>query len=114
MHELSIAMALIDQVQRIARRESAARVVTVRIRVGCLSGVDAEALGFCFPLAARGSLAESARLEIDAEPMQWYCIGCRRLFSGPLLAGGGCPACGSPDHHPAGGSDLTLESLEVA
>ncbi|GAB0056935.1 Hydrogenase maturation factor HypA [Candidatus Magnetaquicoccaceae bacterium FCR-1] len=114
MHELSIALSLVDQVRRIAERESATRVVSVRVRVGTMSGVDGESLTFCFPMAAREfPILEGARLEIVAEPMQWFCLTCRKIFAGESTQERACPQCGGLEHHLTGSDVLTLESLEV-
>ncbi|MBF0165227.1 MAG: hydrogenase maturation nickel metallochaperone HypA [Magnetococcales bacterium] len=115
MHELSIALSLVDQVRRIAEKESARQVVSVRVRVGAMSGVDGEALTFCFPMAAREfPILENARLEIVAEPMQWFCLECRQRFAGESVSERVCPHCGGLEHHLTGSDTLTLESLEVA
>ncbi|MEO5344845.1 MAG: hydrogenase maturation nickel metallochaperone HypA [Magnetococcus sp. YQC-9] len=115
MHELSIALALVEQVRRIAEKESATRIVSIRLRVGALSGVDAEALSFCFPMAARESMAEGAQLIIDSEPLRWLCLACQQLFTldnnQPDQL---CPHCGAPDHHLTGSDDLILESVEMS
>jgi hydrogenase nickel incorporation protein HypA/HybF len=62
MHELTLALDLIERVEAIARREGCRRVVAVEVAVGDSCGVDKEALAFAFPEAARGTLAEGARL----------------------------------------------------
>ena len=81
MHELSMALALVEQVRNIARRESAACVRSVTVRVGSLSGVDPEALAFCFPLAAKDTPAETARLILLEEPSHWRVPGVRPALS---------------------------------
>jgi hydrogenase nickel incorporation protein HypA/HybF len=65
MHELSMAAALVDQAEGIARREGATRVARIELAVGDLSGVDREALEFAFPLAAERTLAEGATLAVE-------------------------------------------------
>ena len=66
MHELSIAMSLVDAVcDELPRLGSRVTVRSVRIRVGPLSGVVGEALQFAFEVAAEGSPIAGARLEIE-------------------------------------------------
>jgi hydrogenase nickel incorporation protein HypA/HybF len=65
MHELGMATALVEQVEEIARREGAARIVRIELVVGDLSGVDREALEFVFPFAAERTAAEGAVLAIE-------------------------------------------------
>jgi hydrogenase nickel incorporation protein HypA/HybF len=62
MHELGLAAALVAQVDQIAQREGATRVVRIELAVGDLSGVDRDALEFVFPIAAGQSTAEGAVL----------------------------------------------------
>ena len=68
MHELGMATALVEQVEEIARKEGAARVVRIELVVGDESGVDREALEFVFPLAAERTAAEGATLAIEIVP----------------------------------------------
>ncbi len=65
MHELSIALSLVDLASEKALAIGPVRVDTVFVRIGPLSGVVKDALLFCFDEAARGSAIEGARLEIE-------------------------------------------------
>jgi hydrogenase nickel incorporation protein HypA/HybF len=64
MHELSIAQALIEQAQDIAKQNRAHKVNAITVAVGVLSGVDNDALQFVFPMAAEGTVAEAASLRL--------------------------------------------------
>ncbi|NEE49514.1 hydrogenase maturation nickel metallochaperone HypA, partial [Streptomyces sp. SID8455] len=57
MHELSIALAVVDQVDTALRERGAERVPvrSLTLRVGELSGVVPEALDFSFGVAAEGT-----------------------------------------------------------
>ena len=88
MHELSIAQALIDKVNRVAETEGATRVMRIAITVGALSGVDPEALEFAFPIAAEGSAAAHASLDITRLPARVLCSECGRET---------CPECNNRD-----------------
>lgn len=65
MHELSIALALVELTSEEAERLRAARVNTLYVRLGTSSGVVADALRFSFDVAAAGTIAEGARLELE-------------------------------------------------
>jgi Zn finger protein HypA/HybF involved in hydrogenase expression len=66
VHELSIAVSLIDAVcDELPRLGEGAQVCRVHLRVGPSSGVVADALRFAFEVAKAGSAIESAELEID-------------------------------------------------
>ena len=53
MHELSVCLSLLDQVERIAREHGADRVVRIVLRIGPLSGVEAPLFGECLSAGGR-------------------------------------------------------------
>jgi hydrogenase nickel incorporation protein HypA/HybF len=66
MHELSIAMSLIDAVcEELPKLGSGVAVRTIHVRVGPLSGVVPRALAFAFEVAVVDSPLAGARLEIE-------------------------------------------------
>lgn len=65
MHEMAIAIALIDQTSAVAREQHAKAIPSITVVVGRLSGTDPDALRAVFELAAEGTLAEGARLEVE-------------------------------------------------
>jgi hydrogenase nickel incorporation protein HypA/HybF len=61
MHELSIAMSLVELATEEAERRGASRVSALHVHVGPLSGVVSDALRFSFTLAAEGTpIAQSS------------------------------------------------------
>lgn len=65
MHELSIALGLIDLAVKEASRQGDVKVATLYLRIGRLAGVASEALRFSFDVAAAGTPIANARLEIE-------------------------------------------------
>jgi len=65
MHELSIAIALVELASEEAQRLGAVRVDALFVRLGARSSVAADALRFSFDLAAAGTIADGARLELE-------------------------------------------------
>ena len=66
MHELSIALSLIDAVcDELPRLGAGVSVRSIRIRVGPQSGVVADALTFAFEVASADSPIAGARLDIE-------------------------------------------------
>jgi len=61
MHELGIARDIVAIVSDAAQGRNVRRVT---LEVGALSGVMTEAIAFCFPIAAEGSVLEGVELEI--------------------------------------------------
>ena len=112
MHELSIAQALVEQIEAIVRGHDAQYAIAVRIRIGPLSGVVPELLANVFPLAAAGTVAESARLDLLDAPIRVRCESCgaeSKASASRLL----CATCGDWHTQVIAGDELILESVEL-
>src|SRR6185295_10786345 len=96
MHELSIAVSLIDMAAEEAERLGV-RVEALHVRLGPLSGVVSDALLFSFDLAAEGTAIEGARLEIEDVPVVVFCPACNEERQLPGIQSFQCPVCGTPD-----------------
>ncbi|HZQ33178.1 MAG TPA: hydrogenase maturation nickel metallochaperone HypA [Mycobacterium sp.] len=109
MHELAISQSVVAAV---CEHAAGRRVRSVRVQVGALCAVVPDAMRFCFDLAAEGTSADGARLELDVEPGSARCRTCRTEFalSDPILL---C-ACGSADVEVLSGRDLRILTMEVA
>ena len=65
MHELSLIADLMRKVESIAAGEEAARVLEVKVRLGALAHISPDHLRDHFARAARGTVAEDARLRVE-------------------------------------------------
>lgn len=65
MHEMAIALALIEQAEKVAREQNARAIPGITVVVGRLSGTDPDALRAVFELAAEATLAAGATLTVD-------------------------------------------------
>ena len=65
MHELSLAMDLVERASEIAQRENVKKVTQIFLKIGHLSGVDLESFRFAFPEASKKTLLEGCELIID-------------------------------------------------
>jgi hydrogenase nickel incorporation protein HypA/HybF len=68
MHEMSIAMSLVELACEEASRRHLGRVQALHVRIGTLSGVATEALLFSFDVAASGTPIEGATLNVEDTP----------------------------------------------
>lgn len=98
MHELHLMTQVVKAVETMLCQMGDARLSAVRLKVSALSHLlthDDIALQTAFALAARGTLAEGAALEIIPIPQNAWCPQCHRDVS---IAGShdACPACGGP------------------
>ena len=64
MHEMSLLADLMKKIEMIADQENARRVSCVRLKLGALAHISPDHLREHFDESARGTRAESARLEI--------------------------------------------------
>jgi len=112
MHEISVCTALRDEVLRIAAARGARAVKSVHLRIGPLSGIDAQALALAYPIACEGTACDRAALVIDAVPVQVRCNACGAL-SGVQPQSLACGKCGNPETTIIGGDEMLLSSVEL-
>ena len=112
MHELSLVASVFDLLEDKAREHGGARVTAVVLKVGVLSGVVPDLLESAFEAYKKGTLAESARLEIAAVPVRLRCPDC----GGDTVredADFSCAACGSRRVEIVEGRELFVERIEL-
>ena len=76
VHELSIAVNLVEIATEQIERLALGPVEAVHLRLGRLSGVVPDALLFSFDVATQGSALEGARLVIQTMPIVVRCPRC--------------------------------------
>ncbi|MGW2822433.1 hydrogenase maturation nickel metallochaperone HypA [Streptomyces sp. NPDC001443] len=112
MHEMSIALAVIGQVEEAAERAGDVTAVrSVRLLVGELAGVVPDALAFCFELACAGTVLEGAELVTETVPGRARCTPCAHEWAvgiPPLLS---CPQCGGAGTDLQAGRELQIAAV---
>ena len=112
MHELSIAMSIVEM----AREEALQRGVqvnAVHLRLGALSGVVKEALLSSYEMACDDTPLRGSRLVIEDVPVVIFCPRCkvqRPLSSVQLFC---CAECGAPTSEIVHGKELEVVALEI-
>lgn len=111
MHELSVALALVEAACEKLETLGDVRVEALHVRVGVLSGLVKEALTFSFDVATEGTPLAGARLECEEVPVTVACARCgeREL---PVLQPFRCPDCGMPAPV-VKGREMDFVALEV-
>lgn len=113
MHEMSLAEGVLQLIEDAAREQEFERVTAVWLEIGELSGVEVEAMKFCFDAVTKGSIAAGARLEVIALPGSGWCMECAMTV--PMAeVFGECPRCGSHRMQVSGGTEMRVKELEVA
>jgi hydrogenase nickel incorporation protein HypA/HybF len=113
MHELSIAMSIVEMAEEEADQRGGARVNAVHLKVGLLAGVVKDALLSSYELACEGTGLQGSRLVIEEIPVVVYCPNClapRTLDSVQWFA---CPECRSPVSEVIHGRELQVVALEI-
>ncbi len=93
MHEMSLAMGVLQIVEDAARAQRFQRVRSVEVEIGELAAVEAEALRFCFAAVTRGTLADGAKLHVTSVLGEGLCFNCNQTVRLAALYDP-CPICG--------------------
>jgi hydrogenase nickel incorporation protein HypA/HybF len=114
MHELSIAVNLVEIATREAARAGSEQVLRVYVKVGALSGVVRDALEFAFDVATEGTCLEGAVLEVEDVVVVLFCPTCEAEH--PLLDSYRfcCPVCDTPTAEIRAGRELEITAIEIA
>ncbi len=113
MHELSIAMSIVEMVEEEMERRGGLQIAAVHLRIGKLAGVVKEALLSSYEMACENTPLAGSQLVVEEVPVIMYCPTCdaRR----PVLVSEwfNCPQCGAPVTQIVQGKELELVSLEI-
>lgn len=112
MHELSIAMGIVDAALEESQRRGV-QVTAVHLRLGALSGVVKDALLFSYEVACQDTPLQGSRLIVEEVPAVVFCPQCREPRALPSVQLFQCPECGTPTMDLRRGKELELFALEV-
>ena len=113
MHELSIAMRLVESLEEELAKEGDITVTTVNIRVGVLSGLVPEALEFSWEVATSESSLKGSELAIETVNASGYCPECQEERVISNIQSFRCPVCFSPITQVTGGHELEILTVEI-
>jgi hydrogenase nickel incorporation protein HypA/HybF len=113
MHELSLAMSILDMAQEEAEKRGAV-VEAIHLRIGALSGVEPNALTSAYELAREQSPLANCRLVIEHVPVTIHCAKCGGDRPVDALRWFCCADCGTPSMEVVSGRELEVHALEVA
>ena len=104
MHELALASAVVDTVERHADERP---VSVITMRIGTLRQVVPASLELYVEIVGRGTVCEGARLEYEIVPARLSCCG--REWEPPSFRCPHCRGCGSI----VAGDEFLVESIEI-
>jgi hydrogenase nickel incorporation protein HypA/HybF len=114
MHELSIALSIIEGVEEEIARRHDARVAAVHLKLGPFSGVVKDALLFSYEIACEGTPLQGSRLEIEEIPVVLYCAVCGQERPAVSIQHLCCAVCDTPSTDMRRGSELEVFALELS
>ncbi len=113
MHEYSIVNALLDLCEKNCASYPDAKVSTITVAVGKLSGVEPTLLATAFDTFKEGTCVAQAAMVVDLIEPAILCHACHQesiVHDGGML----CPACQSDDTILIRGEELHLMRMELA
>ncbi|MGI8494642.1 MAG: hydrogenase maturation nickel metallochaperone HypA [Pyrinomonadaceae bacterium] len=113
MHELSIALSIVEGATEEAAKHANARVEAVHLKLGAMSGVVKDALLFSWEIAVQGTKLETARLEIEEIPLVAFCENCGENKTLAAINNLVCPTCEQPTSQIVSGRELQVTALEI-
>jgi hydrogenase nickel incorporation protein HypA/HybF len=114
VHELSIALGILEVTEEEAERRGGVHVEAIHLRVGPLSGVVREALLSAWQLASEQTEFETSRLVIEEVPIAVFCSKCQAERPVQSIQQMRCVECDTPASEVLRGRELLVSALELA
>jgi len=116
MHEMSLAINILNTAQTEAVKHGATRLTLVQVRYGCLANMQPEAMQMAFSALILDTPHFNAKLILVEEKLRLRCYLCSHIFQalGREDMFGLCPACGkSASYFVEAGEGIFLDHLEA-
>jgi hydrogenase nickel incorporation protein HypA/HybF len=113
MHELSIAMSIVEMAEEEANRHGAVQIQAVHLRLGLLSGVVKQSLLSSYEMACAATLLEGSQLLIEEVAVEVFCPRCELPRLVTSIQWFCCPECGTPTPTVLHGKELEVVALEM-
>lgn len=113
MHELSVAISILEIAEKECERRGGTRVVAVHLKLGPLSGVVKEALVSAYEIALEGSSLARSQLIVEEVPVVVACPVCQRKTVIASIQQLCCANCGTPTADIISGNELEVAALEI-
>ncbi len=112
MHELSVCLALLEEVKRVAAENEASEVTRIVVTLGPLSGVEPDLLRNAYPLAVAGQFDFEFSLLRNCAGIVVRCTECGKESEAKpnrLL----CGECGDYRTNLVSGDEMMLKRVEM-
>ncbi len=113
MHEITVALSLLEGVETTAREKGIERVNAVHVKVGALSGIVRDALLFSWDVATAETICAGSALLIEEIPLAIFCEFCEDERAPHPGSGLLCPVCHNASPRILRGREMQLVAMEV-
>jgi hydrogenase nickel incorporation protein HypA/HybF len=113
MHELSVALSIVDGVLEELAQRGGDQVSAVYLHLGPLAGISEEALASAYAIACEGTPLEGSRLIIERVDVIIFCSECRVERKLTSVYDRRCPECGKFASELVGGAELEIAAMEM-
>lgn len=112
MHELSIAMSIVDIAEQEVKKNNASKVIEIELEIGKLSGIEPYALDFAWEQAILKTVLENAERKTRYIAAMAKCQDCGHVFEIDNFYDE-CPSCQSYMKELKSGKELRVKTLTV-
>lgn len=112
MHELSIALGIVDLAEEKAREHGVNSINELVLEIGYLAGVEIDALNVALGSAIKGTMLEYADIVKIYTKGEGYCNDCDTFFKQDTRFSP-CPNCGSYLVKITRGKELRVKSIVI-
>ncbi len=114
MHELSIAMGILELTEQESAKRGGVHIEAIHLRLGPLSGVVKEALLSAWQLASEETEFKDSRLVVEEVPIAVFCSKCQAERPVQSIQQMCCLECDTPATEVVRGRELLVSALELA
>jgi hydrogenase nickel incorporation protein HypA/HybF len=121
MHELSLAVSIIETAIRAAKEHDAKKILEINVEIGDLTVVSEDRLRFTLEITSKDTIAENAKINIERKPGRIRCMKCGYEGENPptdddplqhlLMSSLKCPKCGNTHTEIIGGRELGVKDI---
>ena len=112
MHEMSICMGIVESLENTAKENNYLAIDEIWLEIGPFSGVEIQAIEFCFDLAVKGSIANAAKLNITQTKGSAWCLNCNEAVDIKERYEV-CPKCSNYKLNITQGDELRIKQISI-
>lgn len=114
MHEVSIALGMADELQKIAEGNNAKKILNVKLKIGKMSGIVIDSLMFAFDaVKLEYPFMSSAEILVEEVPITYKCNDCEMTFNTDDMYFQSCKNCNSYSLALISGEEQHIENVEI-